>query len=106
MQRGRWDIRYAVDQACRVSAHVIQEVGCRSAIPWRDEVHPPQQLHMPEAPTLQIDNATAVLAAQDPPQQTQVSVPDAPTLQNDHATAVLAVQEGGDAIANPESTVI
>lgn len=40
-RRGDWDIRYAVDRACRVSAHVIQAVGCQSALPWANELDEP-----------------------------------------------------------------
>ena len=33
-----WDIRAAVEYACRASAFTIQQVGCQESIPWASEI--------------------------------------------------------------------
>jgi len=37
-QMGKWDIRQAVERACKASARTIEQLGAQEAIPWADEV--------------------------------------------------------------------
>ena len=35
---GHWDIKKAVQRACRASAHTISKAGAQAAIPWANEI--------------------------------------------------------------------
>jgi hypothetical protein len=37
---GKWDIRHAVQRACKASARTICVLGAQEAIPWADEIDP------------------------------------------------------------------
>jgi hypothetical protein len=39
-QHGKWDIRAAVERACKASARTIEQLGAQESIPWADEVDP------------------------------------------------------------------
>lgn len=38
--RGGWDIKEAVEFACKASARTMEKVGALESIPWLDEVGP------------------------------------------------------------------
>ncbi len=38
--RGKWDIRRAVERACKASARTIEVLGAQESIPWADEIDP------------------------------------------------------------------
>jgi len=38
--QGKWDIRQAVQRACKASARTICKLGAQVAIPWADEIEP------------------------------------------------------------------
>jgi hypothetical protein len=38
---GKWDIRHAVQRACKASGRTICVLGAQEAIPWADEIDPP-----------------------------------------------------------------
>jgi ribokinase len=37
-QCGKWDLRSAVEYACKASARTIQKVGCQESIPWASDL--------------------------------------------------------------------
>jgi hypothetical protein len=52
--RGKWDIKYAVERACKSAACVIQKVGCQGAIPWGDELDQNKQTPPVDVPNLEV----------------------------------------------------
>ena len=46
---GKWDIRQAVERACKASARTIEQLGAQDAIPWADEVDGPVEKQVPDS---------------------------------------------------------
>jgi hypothetical protein len=60
--RGTWDIKFAVERACKASASVIQKVGCQLAIPWADELDQDQRAASADVPKVEVSDTVLELA--------------------------------------------